>query len=293
MKDFLKITRPTNSDEVVGNRKEIDNIRIYLSSCKSGGNIIVGPIGIGKTLSINLLCDELGYSLHVYNFCDIDLDLLDQLNYKQVKNIYGKRILYLFDNYYDCSEKIIKKIKEIFNTTKVPIFIITNDLYPLKSLDNCNIYKFIRPVKTQIRNFLIGKKVFTTVNDTIKKKIDDVISSYNNDIRYILNKFTVKNVNIEGELKAELNIFEMVNLFFNHKLPKKERMDVFWDSTYLVPLLVMSNTDDLDLLSLADTYNTLDILKKYECIFLMYCRKNTNYPKYPKNQKIKKFDFID
>ena len=275
MKNYINTTKPTCTKDIIGNQKIIQKLKNDINLLNSKSILISGPIGIGKTLSINLIIKELNLQpiwIDIYDYPkNININLLS-INMK-------KRII-IFDNIEKLNSSITKNLIHKFKITQCPIVIICNDfnVYSLKTIEKyCEHYKFIRPSKIEIRKFLLSSGIFKE-NSNINK-IEELISNCQNDVRYILNMISMKIINASknNDLSNDnINIFDSAKILFNKKLSTKTRLDSYYFDKYFISMFVFQNTLkssylSKDLLSQSDIYSTiLKGLSKYQGILLIY-----------------------
>ncbi len=308
MKDFLELTRPQKVKDIVGNATVIKKLKTALENDK-GGFMIVGVSGIGKTLTMQLLVSELNMDVIWYDASNINTERLNKMDVSRRKNLWGKPRVIIIDNAknFRDSTKLIKKLKD----SKFPIVIICQDVYPLRFVSKaCQIFKFNRPSKIQIRNFLIKNNIFkNTDNPQTKTKIEDLVSACQNDIRFLLINVGMRMTSAKtaSEIKGvsdNSTIFDQTKIIFDKRKTMKERLSAFWYDPFLMPYMVHENivgktntkstSEALDYLSLADIYGSAGsagkgsmFLTKYQGICLVAAIKSSGYrPPFPVYTKL-------
>ena len=217
--------KPQKLEELVGNCHHIrtlkkwlqnwdTNHRKILNNKRSKGSpyrkatLILGPPGIGKSLSIALIAQSMGYEVVELNTVDIiskkmlettlhDITQNTILSFKtkNTKNT-KKRLIVMdeVDNISSGSNTIPALIVAIKNS-KTPIICICNDVQKssVRSLSkHCLVLKFVRPQQKTIVKHLIkvAKKEGMNVGS---KALEVLVESTGGDIRQILNSMQMWN----------------------------------------------------------------------------------------------------
>jgi replication factor C large subunit len=130
--------RPRNVADIADNREAVNELRLWLRGWEKGlpkvrAVFLHGPPGTGKTSSVHVLAEELGFDLLEINASDYRTrtrmeQLIGRATTQNV-TIFGKRRLILFDEMEGVSghEDLggISAIVDIIKTTRVPIILIT------------------------------------------------------------------------------------------------------------------------------------------------------------------------
>jgi replication factor C subunit 1 len=270
--------RSKSLNDIIGNKEQIIKIKnwlININNYKSRGIIISGVHGIGKSLTIKLLLDELNYLSRVIYPNEIkDHRIFDDFNdyYNHQNSIYSKinftdvknkNLVLIFEeteNITLTSEK--KYIMDIFkenNKLKAfPLIFISNNQHSKLLNDlkkNCEEIKFECPNLNELHQ-LINK---ICLNENIKIKNNDIMnelitfSQY--DIRRLINllqemsfhyKYIDENaIEIFIEKSREKNIdtglFDATNKILNNYLDYDTIIKLYEFEKVLLPLMIHEN----------------------------------------------------
>ena len=89
---FIERYQPTNISQIIGNKKTMPDIFKWIQSPTTKLCLIDGPTGIGKSLCVKLICDELNIQSYYLDNSQENID--DRVN----KNI--KTTLYAIINFH-------------------------------------------------------------------------------------------------------------------------------------------------------------------------------------------------
>jgi replication factor C large subunit len=129
--------RPRTVADIADNREAVNELRLWLRGWERGvpkerAVFLHGPPGTGKTSSVHVLAEELGFDLLEINASDYRTrtrmeELIGRATTQNV-TIFGKRRLILFDEMEGVSghedQGGISAISDIIKTTRVPIILI-------------------------------------------------------------------------------------------------------------------------------------------------------------------------
>jgi len=129
--------RPRTVADIADNREAVNELRLWLRGWEKGvpkerAVFLHGPPGTGKTSSVHVLAEELGFDLLEINASDYRTrtrmeELIGRATTQNV-TIFGKRRLILFDEMEGVSghedQGGISAISDIIKTTRVPIILI-------------------------------------------------------------------------------------------------------------------------------------------------------------------------
>jgi len=191
----------------------LDNI---LEKRKVSNILLLGGIGVGKTLFVNELSKEIGMDL-------INVDMLDYNNYYSINNIYsGDNSLYnklndnsiiLFDNIEKCNVVVLDKILKVVSEKKIKDKSLDNSIIFLSAT---NKLSFNIGFNTELEKIdYDNKKVFNSVDyivrfNDIKKEYVDKYIEYNSIKDFDINKCDYINYGFRG-LKIAINNHNYVN----------------------------------------------------------------------------------
>ena len=191
----------------------LDNL---LEKRKITSILLLGGIGVGKTLFVNELSNEIGMEL-------ISIDMLDYNNYYSINNIYnGENSLYnklndnsiiLFDNIEKCNSMVLDKILNIISEKKIKDKKIENSIIFLSAT---NKLSFNIGFSTELEKIdYDNKRVFNTIdyvvrfNDINKDSVDKYME-YNKVNSFDINKCDYVNYGFRG-LKIAINNNNYIN----------------------------------------------------------------------------------
>ena len=271
---------PKNINQVVGNLIQINKFYNWISSINSHKNqsvIISGCQGIGKTLIIKLILEELNYIVKIINPNEIkDHRCYDDINdyYNFFNSIYSKinfnnnknkKIAIVFDeteNITLTSEKkyIMDIYKENNKNKYFPLIFISNNqhsklLFDLKK----GCYKIIFDIPldneliTLINNIYNNENIIIESNDIYSK----IISFSQYDIRrlinilhelsfHVINNILTNNIVDEFIEKSrykniDIGLFESTHNILNNYLDYNNIIKLYESEKVLLPLMIHEN----------------------------------------------------
>jgi len=272
--------KPKVLNEIIGHKIQIKKIKDWINNLNNNKNqsiIITGSHGIGKSLTIKIIFEEMDYLIRIIYPNQIkDHRTLDDFNdyYNHNNSIYSKinfidekkkKIIVIFEeteNITLTSER--KYIMDIFkenNKKKAfPLIFISNNQHSKLLNDlkkNCEEIKFNAPNSIEISNLI--KKI--CLNENIKLQDDDIIESIINfsqyDIRRLINilqelsyhyenKCIDKNnllefINKSREKNIDIGLFEATFKILNNYNNYETIMKLYENEKVLLPLMIHEN----------------------------------------------------
>lgn len=272
--------KPTTINHIIGNTTQINNFKDWisnLSSNKSQGIIISGNQGLGKTLTIKLILDELGYIPRIINPNEIkDHRIYDDFNdyYNFINSVYSKinfndkkntKIALIFDeteNITLTSEKkyVMDIYKDNNKSKSFPLIFISNNQHSKLLNDlkkGCKEIIFTNPSNQELK--LLIKKIsdFENISWANDLLMDKLIMFSQNDIRRLINlfqelsyhltngKITETNMNEFIEKSREKNIdiglFDSTERILNNYLDYETIIKLYESEKVLLPLMIHEN----------------------------------------------------
>ena len=244
--------KPKVLNEIIGHKIQIKKIKDWINNLNNTKNqsiIITGSHGIGKSLTIKIIFEEMDYLIRIIYPNQIkDHRTLDDFNdyYNHNNSIYSKinfidekkkKIIIIFEeteNITLTSER--KYIMDIFkenNKKKAfPLIFISNNQHSKLLNDlkkNCEEIKFNAPNSIEINNLI--KKI--CLNENIKLKNDEIIETIINfsqyDIRRLINILQELSYHYENKCIDKNNLLEFINK------SREKNIDIgLFDATYKI-----------------------------------------------------------
>jgi len=265
--------RPTNLNQIIGHKlqikKFIEWVNTLKNKTKNNAIIISGNHGIGKTLTIQLILEKMGYLSRVINPNEIkdfrnldDFDeyynqensILSKLNFYKDKN---NKIAIIFDeteNISLTSEKkyIMDIFKENNKTNSFPLIFISNNQHSKLLNDlkkNCEELKFYSPSSFEI------KELINTIikNEDLKIKnseelLDKIINFSQYDIKRLINILQELSYHYD-----EINDIKQLDTFFEKS--RQKNIDI---GLYEATEKILNNYNDYE--SVMKLYETEKVL---------------------------------
>lgn len=187
--------KPKTVADIIGHKEHIQQITTWLlewnKASEQKGILITGPPGVGKTSTVHLIVESLGYHVVEYNASDVrSVSMLKGVMALGMKRL-RKEVIIMdeVDGLMGGKERGgVGCLADIIRSSTIPILCIANDMSPkMNPLKNvCLHLKFHRPTKTTIATAILGiaKKEGIAV---VKADLETMCEEGGNDIRSILN----------------------------------------------------------------------------------------------------------
>jgi replication factor C subunit 1 len=269
---FVDKYAPKSVSDIIGHKEQINQITNWLQSWDQGmpetrGILITGPPGIGKTTTVHLIAESLGYKVKEYNASDTrSVSMLRGLFALGIRRLIKEVIV--MDEVDGLSERGgVGEIASIIKKTTTPIICIANEKPPkLRPIVNaCIDIKFNRPVKTTIASALYRVAREEKI-DITKADLETLCEKNGNDIRSILNNLdfygadTLESSN-DKDANLRLDLFSATQkLIGNKRATLDEAANLVFVDYNMVPLMVQEAYLASSRNSLEDAYKAAEFI---------------------------------
>jgi replication factor C large subunit len=203
---------PRTTREIAGNRKQVDEIKKWVTGWKKGALLLWGPPGCGKTLAVKLIAGELGYSLLESNASDVrDKHEMERIiSSSKQSGVFGRKCIILVEDMEILESKIY--VARLIKESRQPVIFVTENPYELgmaSVVKGCKSVRFDKIDRLTMASHL--KQI--CLKEGLKADVAAIVSSSEGDMRAAL---------IDLEVNASLrerssNIFDAVRGVFNGK----------------------------------------------------------------------------
>jgi replication factor C subunit 1 len=247
---FVDKYSPKSVTDIIGHKEQINQITNWLQSWSNGypetrGVLVTGPPGIGKTTTIHLIAESLGYKVKEYNASDTrSVSVLRGMMALGIKRLVKEVII--MDEIDGLSERGgVGEIASIIKKTLTPIICIANEKPPkLRPIINaCLDIKFNRPVKSTIATALLKVAKAEKIEIT-KLDLETLCENSGNDIRSILNSLefygsdTIDSSN-KKDSTLRLDLFSATQrLIGNKKISLDDAAQLVFVDYNMIPLMI-------------------------------------------------------
>lgn len=177
--------KPAKLAEIIGNKKVIEDLRGYTWGKPL---LIYGPTGVGKSVLVEALADELDFDLVEIN----DGNIGNSRNTVESSSLFGNRKLIFIDNVDRIKD--IRTVTEILKVSRNPVVLITSDF---KSKRLATVKK--RCQKVQIKRH---------TTSSVVKSLQGICMREGVDVEVDILKSIAENAS--GDLRAAINDLETV-----------------------------------------------------------------------------------
>ncbi len=221
---LLSKYRPKTTKEIIGNGTAISQIKSWLGAWKdkdSKALYVYGPTGVGKTLAVELIAQELNYELLR---CGADEQrslayLRTFISASGQQSLFFRKKLILIDDFDIIESK--KGIAELIKESRCPIVLISGEYNLKPDLKRyCTVTKFTKPRYDQVQKFL--EKIALSEKISISKPLLTRMARAN-DVRAALIDLETLS---DGYRDTEDDIFAALRILFKttsmENVPRRE-----------------------------------------------------------------------
>jgi replication factor C subunit 1 len=270
--------RPKFLNEIIGHKEQITQIKNWINNLNSTKNqaiIISGIHGIGKSLTIKLIFEELNYLIRIIYPNEIkDHRIFDDFNdyYNHNNSIHSKinfknnnkkNLVLIFEeteNITLTSEK--KYIMDIFkeNNKKkcFPLIFISNNQHSKLLNDlkkNCDEIQFNSPIKedfiTLIKNICNQEKIKINNDSSLDlliefsqkdiRRLINLLQEYSYNFKEINNQYILDFINKSREKNIDIGLFDATSKILNNYLDNDTILKLYESEKVLLPLMIHEN----------------------------------------------------
>lgn len=270
--------RPKYLNEVIGHKEQITQINQWITNLNSNKNqaiIISGIHGIGKSLTIKLIFEELNYLIRIIYPNEIkDHRIFDDFNdYYNHRNSIHSKINFKNDNkkqlvlIFEETENITltsekKYIMDIFkeNNKKkcFPLIFISNNQHSKLLNDlkkNCDEIQFNSPIKLDflklIKNICIEEKIKIENDDAINiliefcqkdiRRLINLLQEFSYNFKEIKKEYVLDFISKSREKNIDIGLFDATGKILNNYLDYDTILKLYESEKVLLPLMIHEN----------------------------------------------------
>ena len=270
--------RPKYLNEVIGHKEQITQIKQWITNLNSNKNqaiIISGIHGIGKSLTIKLIFEELNYLIRIIYPNEIkDHRIFDDFNdyYNHNNSIHSKinfkndnkkQLVLIFEeteNITLTSEK--KYIMDIFkeNNKKkcFPLIFISNNQHSKLLNDlkkNCDEIQFNSPAKIDflklIKSICNEEKIKISNDDAVNiliefcqkdiRRLINLLQEFSYNFNEIKKEYVLDFINKSREKNIDIGLFDATGKILNNYLDYETILKLYESEKVLLPLMIHEN----------------------------------------------------
>lgn len=272
--------KPKTINQIIGNSTQIKNFKYWicnLSTNKNQGIIISGNQGLGKTLTIKLILEELGYIPRIINpnqikdhriyddfndYYNFNNSIYTKINFSEQKN---KKIALIFDeteNITLTSEK--KYVMDIYKDNNkfksFPLIFISNNQHSklLNELKKgCAEVVFTTPTIPELKQLVKKISLMENITWDSEQLLEKLIIFSQNDVRRLINllqelsyhlaqgKVTESSmcefIDKSREKNVDIGLFDSTERILNNYLDYETIIKLYESEKVLLPLMIHEN----------------------------------------------------
>ncbi|MCL5786961.1 MAG: replication factor C large subunit [Candidatus Marsarchaeota archaeon] len=200
MPSFCEKYVPLTLNTIIGNRNQINRLINYGADIQSGKRVrpilIYGPTGTGKTAAVHAFAYSNGFEIIEFDASDYrDAETLQKrlLPAMTSRNLFGSKIIVIFDEIDEISAKLDKGVEgilsKLFRESKSPILLTANDYWDRRLVflrEHVERIEFKKPGANEVAALLqeIIKKEGISMDSAT---VDIIASRANGDVRAAMN----------------------------------------------------------------------------------------------------------
>lgn len=238
MASLLEKYRPKTLDDIIGNKKQIQEILSAVNSYRKGKPIMIyGPSGSGKNLAVEIIAGELNYEL-------VELTASDFRDYQSIKqgmlksatqmSLFRNGKILLVDEMEIADRGMLRGVKELIRESSFPIILIVSNPYDKKFYDLRKVsllIKFDKVRSDSIKSFLEHVASDEGI-DFDEKSISQLARIADGDVRSALidmkamGEVTEKSMALLGQRNFRQSVFETLKIIFKTTESENSRLAI-------------------------------------------------------------------
>jgi replication factor C large subunit len=238
---FTEKYYPKGFDDFVGNAECVDRIKVWAQDWNQGKRqkaiLLVGNVGVGKTLLAHLVAKEMNWELFETNASSLrNKDAIEKISgaASQSASLWGGKKLLLIDEI-DCLQAQDRggstAIANIIKETANPIILTANDVYADKKMgpirNECEVIDFKKINQFTITRKLkeiAGKEGIEFEEEAIKELAKNCAGDYRSallDLQAGAPKITLADITESFQRQRKEKIFNVLSKIFHSKTAKE------------------------------------------------------------------------